>query len=39
MKEISGHRWAELQANALLEGEICTDHGDDMRFIARCPTS
>lgn len=35
MEQASGHGWAELQSDGSLQGEICTDNGDDIPFIAR----
>lgn len=39
MEETGGHGWAELWSHGSLEGEICTDKGDDIPFIARRQTS
>ncbi len=38
-EEVSGHGWAELQADGSLQREICLSNGDDIPFIAHRQTS
>ena len=35
MDETSGNGWAELKPDGSIEGEISTQNGDDIPFIAR----
>jgi hypothetical protein len=37
-EQAAGYGWAELQSDGFLEGEVCTDNGDDIPFIAHRPT-
>jgi hypothetical protein len=35
MDDAAGNGWAAIQSDGTLEGEICLQNGDDIRFIAR----
>ncbi len=39
MDEAQGHRWAELQPDSSLMGQICFHGGDEANFTARRETS
>ena len=39
MEPASGHGWAQMQDDGLLEGEICPEYADDIPFVARRSTT